>query len=234
MPPTPHFSSAALKFLRGIKRNNDREWFEPRKPIYEAELKQPMLALIEAINTEMAGFAPEHVRPAHKILMRLYRDVRFSADKAPYKSHIAAWWSREGMEKTSGGGYYLHLSATELIIAAGVYMPQREQLFAIRTYLLDHHEEMRSLLADKKLKSLMPDFEGRPLTRSPKGFPADHPAADLLLCRQWGLSATLPADVSLHPDLLREVVGRFRVVSPYVDRLNTPFHRAKSAQKSRF
>ena len=234
MPPTPHFSSAALKFLRGIKRNNDREWFEPRKPIYEAELKQPMLALIEAINAEMAHFAPAHVRPAHKILMRLYRDVRFSADKAPYKSHIAAWWSREGMEKTSGGGYYLHLSATELIIAAGVYMPQREQLFAIRTYLLDHHEEMRSLLADKKLKSLMPQFEGNPLTRSPKGFPADHPAADLLLCRQWGLSATLPADVSLHPDLLREVVGRFRVVSPYVDRLNTPFHRAKSAQKSRF
>ena len=234
MPPTPHFSSAALKFLRGIKRNNDREWFEPRKPIYEAELKQPMLALIEAINTEMAGFAPEHVRPAHKILMRLYRDVRFSADKRPYKSHIAAWWSREGMEKTSGGGYYLHLSATELIIAAGVYMPQREQLFAIRTYLLDHHEEMRSLLADKKLKSLMPQFEGNPLTRSPKGFPADHPAADLLLCRQWGLSATLPAAVSLQPDLLREVVGRFRVVSPYVDRLNTPFHREKSAQKSRF
>ncbi|MHB1700291.1 MAG: DUF2461 domain-containing protein [Acidobacteriaceae bacterium] len=234
MPPTPHFAPAALKFLRGIKRNNDREWFEPRKPIYESELKQPMLSLIEAINAEMADFAPAHVRPAHKILMRLYRDVRFSADKRPYKSHIAAWWSREGMEKTSGGGYYLHLSATEIIIAAGVYMPQREQLFAIRTYLLDHHEEMRAILADKKLKSLMPDFEGNPLTRSPKGFPADHPAADLLLCRQWGLSATLPADLSLQPDLLREVVSRFRVVSPFVDRLNAPFHRAKSTQKSRY
>lgn len=223
----PHFAPAALKFLRGLKRNNDRAWFEPRKAIYEAELKQPMLGLIEAVNSAMIEFAPAHVRPPQKCMMRIYRDTRFSFDKSPYKKHAAAWWACGNLEKTTGGGYYLHLSATELVIAAGVYMPQREQLFAIRTHLLDHHQKLRDLLANKKLRAAMPGFEGQPLTRAPKGFPTDHPASDLILCRQWGLSATLPAETALQPGMLKEIVGRFRLAAPFVDLLNAPLTGSK-------
>jgi uncharacterized protein (TIGR02453 family) len=177
----PYFRGAGLKFLRSLKRNNRREWFEAHKPEFERELKQPMLALIESVNRAMAGFAPAHVRPPQKCMMRIYRDIRFSTDKRPYKSHISAWWSREGLEKTSGGGYYMHISPEEVLIAAGVYMPEREQLLAIRQYLLAHHVEVRQLLTDRKLERTMDSFTGMPLTRPPKGFPKDHPAMDALV-----------------------------------------------------
>src|SRR5277367_6507869 len=165
-----HFSNEALKFLRGLKKNNDREWFGERKDVYERELKAPMLALIDEVNHAMLEFAPHHVRPAQKIMMRIYRDIRFSSDKRPYKTQVAAWWSRDGLEKTSGGGFYFHVSPTEVTVAAGVYMPEREQLLAIRRYLVDHHAELRALLAGKKLRSMLNEFDGQKLTRPPKGF----------------------------------------------------------------
>ena len=80
-----HFSSEALKFLRGLKRNNDREWFAARKHIYEKELKEPMLALIAEVNHAMLDFAPENVQVPQKAIMRIYRDIRFSNDPTPYK-----------------------------------------------------------------------------------------------------------------------------------------------------
>jgi uncharacterized protein (TIGR02453 family) len=157
-----YFGEEALKFLRDLSRNNRRDWFDPRKPTFERLLRQPMLALIGVITDAMAEFAPGHVRPPQKCLMRIYRDTRFSSDKRPYKQQMAAWWSREGLEKTSGGGYYLHVSPKEVVIAAGVYMPGREQLLAIRRFLLENHSQVRTLLEDKKLRRVMDSFEGAP------------------------------------------------------------------------
>ncbi len=217
-----HFSSEALKFLRGLKRNNDRAWFDARKKIYETELKAPMLAIIAEVNDAMVEFAPENVRPPQKAMMRIYRDVRFSSDKSPYKTQVAAWWAREGLEKTSGGGYYFHVSASEVTVAAGVYMPEREQLLAIRRYLVEHHAELRELLAGKKLKAKLSEFDGRRLTRPPKGFAGEEAAMDLLLCRQWGVAATLPVEVATQATLVKEIVERFRLAAPVVKLLNTP------------
>src|SRR5579875_2623877 len=84
-----HFSPEALKFLKGLKRNNNREWFQARKGIYERELKAPMLALVHEINEAMLRFAPENVQPPRKAMMRIYRDIRFSNDKRPYKTNVA-------------------------------------------------------------------------------------------------------------------------------------------------
>jgi len=216
------FTEESLKFLRALKRNNRRDWFDPRKPQFESLLKAPMLRVIESVTSAMAEFAPDHVRPAQKCIMRIYRDTRFSNDKTPYKSNIAAWWSRHGLEKTSGGGFYLHLSATELVIAAGVYMPEREQLMAIRTFLLDHHEELRSLLADKKLRKLFTLDHGQLLSRPPKGIPKEHPAIDLLKCRQWAVLAKLPVEQALETTLVRTIVSHYRAAAPLVAFLNQP------------
>ncbi|HVJ08702.1 MAG TPA: DUF2461 domain-containing protein [Acidisarcina sp.] len=229
--PPAHFQPAALKFLRGLERNNRREWFEPRREEFERELKRPMLEIIGQITTAMADFSPAHVCPPEKCMMRIYRDTRFSSDKSPYKRQVAAWWSHAGLQKTSGGGFYFHVSAKEVVIAAGVYMPEREQLLAIRSYLLEHHEEARRLLQDKKLRSRMDLFEGLPLTRPPKGFPREHPAMDLILCRQWGVSTTLPAEVALEPGFVREIASRFRLASPLVNLLNTPLSGALERRK---
>jgi uncharacterized protein (TIGR02453 family) len=217
-----HFSNDALKFLRGLKRNNDRDWFQARKDVYERELKAPMLALIGEVNDAMIEFAPENVRAPQKAIMRIYRDIRFSKDKRPYKIHQAAWWARQGLEKTSGGGFYFDVSGTEVTIAAGVFMPEREQLLAIRRHLVEHHAELRRLLAGKKLKTAMQQIDGLRLTRPPKGFAVDNPAMDLLLCKQWGVITRLPAEFATKPTLVKEVVAHFRLAAPMVALLNAP------------
>jgi uncharacterized protein (TIGR02453 family) len=217
-----HFTPEALKFLRALARHNDRDWFNSRKALYERELKAPMLALIGEINHALADFAPDHIRPPHKAMFRIYRDTRFSADKKPYKTHVAAWWVRAGMEKTSGAGFYFHVSPKETIVAAGMYMPSPDQLLAVRRYLADHHAELRALLSSRKLKASMNEFEGNRLKRPPRGFPPDSPAMDLLLCRQWGVSATLPAELATQPGLLKEIAKRFALAAPIVHLLNAP------------
>ncbi len=227
----PCFRPEALTFLRNLKRHNDRTWFQPRKAQFEAELKQPMLAIIRKVTEAMMDFAPQFVRPAEKCLFRIYRDTRFSSDKRPYKTHVAAWWSHQRLEKTSGAGYYFHVAPTEVIVAAGAYMPEKEQLAQIRHWLLDHHEEFRRLLKKPIVKRTFSDFEGNALTRPPKGFPAEHPGMDLIRCRQWGLSASLPAAEALKPGFAALLVRHFRIAAPVVDALNTPIAAAQAPKK---
>ncbi len=217
-----HFSDEAFKFLRGLKRNNDRVWFTARKDVYERELKEPMLKVIGEINDAMVDFAPMHVRPPQKIAMRIYRDIRFAKDKRPYKTHVSAWWVRDGLQKTSGAGFYLSVSAEEVVVAAGAYMPEREQLLAIRRYLAEHHVEFRAVLKGKRLRSLMDEYDGSPLTRAPKGFPEDHPAIDLLKNKQWAVSTRLPVERALKASLVKDVVERFKVAAPMIEMLNAP------------
>jgi len=227
----PYFRPEALTFLRNLARHNDREWFHPRKAQFEAELRQPMLAVIRKITDAMMDFAPAFVRPAEKSIFRIYRDTRFSNNKLPYKTHVAAWWSHQGLEKTSGAGYYFHVSAKEVIVAAGAWMPEKEQLAQIRHWLLDHHAEFRKLLQNKKVRSTFEGFEGNALTRPPKGFPPDHPALDLIKCRQWGLSTTLPTSVALKPTFAADLIRYFRLDAPVVDALNSPIAAAQQPKR---
>lgn len=217
-----HFSPDTLKFLRGLARNNDRDWFEARRDVFEREVKQPMLAVIGEVNELLADFAPDHIREPRKAMFRIYRDTRFAEDKRPYKTHVAAWWVRRGMEKTSGAGFYFHVSAKEVVMAAGAYMPTPEQLLAIRRHILENHEELRGILANKKLKAAMQEWEGDPLKRPPRGFPADSPANDLIVCRKWGLSATLDPELAMEPKFVGEIAKRFALSAPLVHFLNAP------------
>jgi uncharacterized protein (TIGR02453 family) len=234
--PKPTLLAARLRpegltFLRNLARHNDREWFTPRKAVFVAELKEPMLAIIRKVTDAMESFAPEFVRPAEKCLFRIYRDTRFSADKKPYKTHVAAWWSHQGLEKTSGAGYYFHIDAKEVIIAAGAYMPEKDQLAAIRHWLLDHHAEFRRLLEKPAVRKTYSGFDGNALTRPPKGFPKEHPALDLIQCRQWGLATTLPATAALDPGFATTLIRHFRLAAPLVDALNTPIVAALAPRK---
>ena len=217
-----HFSEAAVKFLRNLAKHNDRVWFDARKAVYEAELKAPMLDIIEEINGGLARFAPEYVRPPQKCMMRIYRDIRFSKSKQPYKTNMAAWWARQGLEKTSGAGFYFQFSPDEVLIAGGAYMPEKDQVLAIRRYPLEHHEEYRKLLHAKKMRTQMTEFEPVKMTRAPKGFPAEGPALDLILQRQWGVSARLPLEEALGPGLVKAALERMKVAWPLVAFLNAP------------
>ena len=231
-----HFTPEGMKFLRGLARHNDREWFEARRAVYERELKAPMLALVDEINAAMVEFAPEHLRPPHKITMRIYRDIRFSANKQPYKTHLAAWWARRGMEKTSGGGFYLQISPQQVMVAAGVYMPQREQLLTLRRWMSANHESYRASI-QKLLKARNAGFTNigtDALTRMPKGFASDDPADELIRAKSWGVHAVLPGELAVDPTLAREVVRRFRLAAPLIETLNEAMlHREDAAASGR-
>ncbi len=227
----PYFRPEALRFLRNLAKNNDRAWFQPRKAQFDAELKEPMLAVIRKVTDAMMDFAPSFARPAEKCLFRIYRDTRFSADKKPYKTHVAAWWSHQGLEKTSGAGYYFHVSAKEVIVAAGAWMPEKDQLAQIRHWLLDHHAEFRALLRRAAIRKTFEEFEGNALTRPPKGFPAEHPGMELIKCRQWGLAATLPAAAALKKDFAATIIRHFRIAAPVVDALNAPIAAAQQPKR---
>jgi uncharacterized protein (TIGR02453 family) len=239
VPAAPASAAACLRpeglaFLRSLARHNDRTWFTPRKAVFEAELKEPMLAIIDKVNQSMEKFAPEYIRPPQKCLFRIYRDTRFSADKKPYKEHVAAWWMPDGLKKTSGAGFYFHVSAKETVIAAGVWMPEKEQLAAIRNWLLEHHLAFRKLIQKPAVRKTFEAFEGNPLVRPPKGFPPEHPAMDLLRCRMWGLSTTLPATAALEKDFAAQLVRRFRLAAPVVQALNEPLLAAQEPRKRVF
>jgi len=190
-----------------------------------------MLAIVRKITDAMLEFAPHHVRPAEKSLFRIYRDTRFSNNKLPYKTHVAAWWSHMGMEKTSGAGYYFHVSPKGVVIAAGSYMPEKEQLAAIRNWLLENHAEFRKLLNRPAVKKTFSEFEGEALTRPPKGFPVDHPAMDLIKCKQWGLSTTLPAVTALEKNFAQTLIKHFKLLAPVVDALNAPIAASLTPKK---
>jgi uncharacterized protein (TIGR02453 family) len=219
----PYFAPEGLRFLRGLARNNNRDWFNERKPVYEAEVKRPMLAVIDAVTGAMMDFAPGHVRAPESIMMRIYRDTRFSKEKLPYKTHVAAWWVHDGLRKTSGAGFYLHVSGKQVEIAAGAFMPDTEQLLAIRRYLMEHHEEYRKLAQSRGLRRLLKDeVRGVPLSRSPKGFPAEHPAAVLYRQKRWGFSASLEPEMAMKPEFATMVASYFRAAAPLIALLNRP------------
>ena len=226
-----HLRPEALKFLRALEKHNTRDWFNERKATYESELKEPMLAILRKVTDAMLDFAPDHVRPAEKSLFRIYRDTRFSNNKLPYKTHVAAWWSHMGMEKTSGAGYYFQISPKGVVIAAGAYMPEKDQLAAIRHWLLENHTAFRAILDKPAVRKTFKEFEGEALTRPPKGFPPDHPAINLIKCKQWGLSTTLPAETALEPNFASTLIKHFKLLAPMVNALNTPIAASLGAKK---
>lgn len=226
-----YFTEQSLRFLRGLKRNNRREWFEAHRAVWEEDLRAPMLALIERLTAGMMDYAPAHVRPAAKCLFRIHRDTRFSADKSPYKTHVAAWWSRSGMEKTSGAGFYLHVSGTEVVVSAGAFMPAKEQMLAIRRRLLEDYAEWQALIGDRKLLRAFAVHDPKALARPPKGFPGEHPAMEWIRWRQWGVIARLPAEMALDPKLALEAEKRFRLATALVDFLNEPLLKVERPRR---
>jgi len=221
------FPPEAMAFFRGLARNNRREWFLPRKAVFEASVKQPMRELVEALNHALAGFAPEFATDPEKAIFRFYRDTRFSRDKKPYKEQIAATFRMRGSAALGHGGFYCAISHKAVAIGGGVYMPEPAALLAIRNHIAENHAALRRILANPKLRRLLGDLQGEQLARVPKGFCADHPAADLLRFKQFVLYVELPSDLATSPTLYREIVDRFRVMVPFLRFLNAPLPKEK-------
>ena len=218
----PGFPKEGIDFFRSLMRNNRREWFQPRKHIFETQLKEPMRQLVIEINREMARFAPEYVTDPDKAIYRIYRDTRFSKDKTPYKDHIAATFHRRSACAHGEAGFYFAISHKEVAVGGGVYMPAPETLQAIRQHLATHHAAFRKLIRTRALRELYGEMQGSQLTRPPKGFTPDHPAADLVRHKQFLFFVELAPELATGKELQSEIVRRFRAITPFLKFLNTP------------
>src|SRR5262249_10844565 len=161
-----------------------REWFQEHKSIYENSLKRPMENLISALAEDFQKFAPEMIASPKASAYRIYRDTRFSKDKSPYKTHVAAVFPRSGLGKHEGAGFYLHIAPSELLIGGGLYMPLPEELNVVRQKIGSDSVSFFKILRNQKFKKLFQTIGGEQLSRVPRGFAADHPAADYLRHKQ--------------------------------------------------
>lgn len=226
------FPPEMIQFFRSLKRNNRREWFQPRKHLYEQHVKEPMLELVAAINTELMKFAPEYVTDPKKALFRIYRDTRFSADKTPYKTHAAASFWRRGADHTGAGGFYFSVAYEKIEIAGGIWHPSPETTLMVRNHIAEKHAELRKILANKKNLKLVGDLQGEELSRAPKGFDPAHPALDLIKKKDWIVDISLDPGVATTPKLYREILERFRAMAPMIEYLNRPLVSRKPARES--
>jgi len=227
----PGFPKEALTFLRAIEKNNNRDWFEKKKPVYEESVKGPMLELVDALNQEMLDFAPDYITEPKKSVFRIYRDIRFSKNKTPYKNNIAAGFKRQSLGKNEGASFYLHLEAKQLFLGAGIYTPMPETLKALRKHIAVNHEEMRGILGVKQVQKLMGGLQGQPMTRVPKGYLPGDPAEDLLKHKMYVLWVEAEPEIAYTPKLLGDLSARFRAATPLVEFLNRPLMTV--AQKSK-
>jgi uncharacterized protein (TIGR02453 family) len=226
MPQTfPGFPRDALTFLRQLERNNSREWFQPRKEIYDQKVRAPMLRLIELLNGDLRRFAADYASEPKKAIYRIHRDTRFSKDKTPYKTHVAAMFAATGMPKNTAAGFYFHVAPQGVVVAGGMYMPGPLELAAVRAAIADDPAAFRKLAGSRSTRAVG-ELHGTRLARVPKGFAADHPGAEFLRMKQFYFDVTLPVAVATSPKLQREIAKRFEVMAPLVHWINAAARNA--------
>ncbi len=203
-----------ISFLEQLKNNNNRDWFQQHKIQYEAA-KHEVLDFVGFVIPEIARFdeSVKLVEPKD-CLFRIFRDVRFSKDKAPYKVNMGAWITPRG-RKSSGPGYYIHLQPGESFLSVGVYMPEPDQLKKIRQEIYYNADEFKSILKDRKIIRFtkgLDDFDKA--KQPPRDFPKDFADIELLKHRHYILSAILNDETILSDGLFEYVTGVFRAFSP--------------------
>jgi len=216
----PRFSKETLSFLTRLKRNNRREWFDARRDEYETAVRQPMIAVVERLAVDMRDIAPE-LRVGPKSIYRIYRDVRFSENKQPYKTNVAAsFWHRD-LGKGRGAGMYFQVSPEGVWVGGGMYAPEMPQLQAVREQIAANVQHFRSIVeAPAFTRSLDGGLEGERLQRVPRGFPRDHEAADYLRYRQFLAGKEFPAKFAIGPTFYSGMLDVFRKIAPLVRFLN--------------
>ncbi len=218
--PAPRFTPQTLDFLRRLARNNDRDWFREHRDEYEAHVRGPMIALIEQFATDLPAIAPDLVANPKTSLYRIYRDTRFSANKAPFKTHVAAIFPHRALPKHEGAGLYVHVAADQVFAGGGLYRPQPRQLQRLREHVAANHDRLRALAAAPAFRRNFGALSGERLKRVPRGFPADHPAADLLCLKQFLAGCERHPAFATGPRFYPSLLRLFSHLAPLIDFLN--------------
>jgi uncharacterized protein (TIGR02453 family) len=223
-----YFTSASLRFLRALARNNARPWFEAHRREYEVHIRDPMRELVDEMDVRLARFAPEIVGDPKRSIFRIYRDVRFSEDKSPYKTQAACWFyhrdasHRVGQESHGGGaGFYFQLAPGNSFSGGGIWMPPREALLRLRDAIAEAPGAFERLVTSRAARRRFGGLdEDAVLKRVPRGFAPDHPAAEWLRYRSFTLGRGFTDEQTVSPRLPALLESDFALMLPLVRWLN--------------
>ena len=206
-----HFQPALFRFLKELRKNNDRDWFHANKARFEQEVRDPMLGFITALKPRLARLSPHFVvdpRPIGGSLFRMHRDVRFSPDKSPYKTHVAAQFPHARCEG-SAPGFYLRLEPGESLAGAGVWHPEAEVLGQVRAAIVSAPNDWKRATRGLAL-------DGEALKRAPKGFDPAHPLIEDLKRKDFITGAKYEESEICAADFLDRFVDGCRSYAPLV------------------
>ena len=206
----PIITKDTLDFLRQLERNNNREWFTANKSNFksvESDVKAFYTAVMENLK--------KHDEIEKMKLFRIYRDVRFSKDKTPYKAHFGGSFARAGARLR--GGYYIHIKPGDSFIATGFWEPNKEDLLRIRKELELDASEFRKVIGNNKLKDVWGDIEGDEVKTAPKGFDKEHPDIDLIKKKQYIFTRKFSDKEVLSKEFAKAVDDSFKAIRPYFD-----------------
>ena len=224
------FTPKTLDFFRRLRRNNRRQWFEAHREEYERDVLLPLRSLVEEMDARLARFAPEIVGHPRRSIFRIHRDVRFSRDKTPYKTHAACWFFHQDTGRGVGvgagpdggaAGFYVHLAPGGCYVGGGLWMPPRQALARVREALVERQEEFESVIGSRPFRRTFGALdEERLLTRVPRGFDRDAPAARWLRFVSFTATRARPDASMLGPGLPGRLARDFATVLPFVRWLN--------------
>jgi len=215
------FTPKTLSFLRSLKRHNDRDWFRARREQYEEHVRGPMVALIERLAIDFRRFAPELDASPKTSLYRIYRDTRFSEDKSPLKTQVAASFRSRGLPRGHGAGLYLEVNPGRVWMGGGWYAPEPAHLVRVRQHISDTHPELHRLARTAAFRKAIGALDGERLTRVPRGFGKADPAAEYLKYRNFLAGRELLPEFATSDRFYPTLVATYKAIMPLVRFLNT-------------
>jgi len=219
-PPAPAFAGFGkdfFGFFEELADNNDRDWFAANKPRYQAAVVEPMIAFIEAIAGPLAKVSPYFVadpRPNGGSMFRIYRDVRFSKDKRPYKEHGACQFRHQAGRDAHAPGFYVHLAPDEVVYGGGIWLPPSDALAQIRGAIDADPKGWQRVVGNKRLNDTFGGIAGHTLKRPPKGYAADHRHIEDLKRKSFFAMKHAKPAVAGSADFVDEVADTFRAAQP--------------------
>jgi len=232
-PTIPEFPKEGLQFIKSLKRNNRRDWFLKHKHEYETYVRSSMEAIVEAIAPELEKLAPGLQASRKASLFRIYRDTRFSSNKSPYKTHVAAAFPPSGLDRHQGAGLYFHIGPEEFLIGGGLYSPEPQDLRAVRDRIAERYRQFETIVEAPGFRKLFGDISGAQLMRVPRNYPKDHPAAEYLKFKQFLASRMFPAETATTKRFGTIVLETFRTLYPFIRFLNEPIQNQKAQRDYR-
>ncbi|MDH6356331.1 DUF2461 domain-containing protein [Parabacteroides sp. PF5-9] len=208
-----------FQFLRELSENNNRPWFQENKERYET-LRKVFIHEVQKLVDKISLFDPEVAGlEAKDCLYRIYRDIRFSPDKTPYKNYFSAYIAKGG-RKSEYGGYYVHLQPDNCLLSGGIWCPPSKLLKMLRQDIYDQIEEFTGIIEKPSFKAVYPKIEGEMLSRMPVGFPADSPYGYILKHKDFTVVSYKPDDYFKQVDWIDRAVEDFKELQPYNRFLN--------------